>query len=43
MMAAVGCLAVSGAGIALLLAGQMWWAAGVLVVGLFGMNALNRR
>ena len=42
-MRAVGYLAVSGAGMALFLASHMWWAAGVLLVGLLGMNALSRR
>ena len=43
MILAVGDLAVSGTGMALVLAGQMWWGLGVLLVGLLGMNAFSRR
>ncbi len=43
MMAAVGYFVVTAAGVALLAAGHMWWALGVLFVGLLSMNALSRR
>lgn len=42
MLVALGYLMVTGAGAGLLMAGQMWWAAGVLFVGLLGMNAMSR-
>ncbi|WP_420443106.1 hypothetical protein [Candidatus Poriferisodalis sp.] len=43
MVTVVGNFVVVGVGVALFMAGLLWWAAAALFVGLLGVNALSRR